>query len=408
MRLPSVVVCGLLALAVARAGLAQEPGTREEVDRLEREAKSREMTPTEPGIVERLAVKLEDGRLFERILNPAEGLYPKLGNVSPGSGFAAGPAYRRPGLLGDRADFSAFAAASVRKYWLIEAKLTLPRLAGGAAFAELHARRSHFPQEEFFGLGATSNRRDQVAYTLDDWVVGISGGLRATPWLSFGGSTDRLHPEIGAGASSDFPSIEERFDAATLPGLEQQPAFLRSEVFVEANYRQPLANPRRGGRYHLGYRHYDDRATGRYSFSLAQLDLQQYLPFLMDRRVVALRAHVEIADVGAGHDVPFHFQPSLGGPDDLRGFTRFRFRDRNVLLLQAEYRWEIFTAVDGAIFYDAGTVAPRMNDLNLRRLDSDYGIGFRFGSSQGVFLRIEGAFGSGEGPHFVMRFGHVF
>jgi hypothetical protein len=53
-------------------------------------------------------------------------------------------------------------------------------------------------------------------------------------------------------------------------------------------------------------------------------------------------------------------------------------------------------------------VTSRVEDLNLRDLESDYGIGFRFGTQNGVFLRIEGAFGSKEGKHFVFRFGHVF
>ena len=80
----------------------------------------------------------------------------------------------------------------------------------------------------------------------------------------------------------------------------------------------------------------------------------------------------------------------------------------HALLLQAEYRWEIFTAVDGAIFYDTGKVASRLEDLNLRDLESDYGFGFRFGSANGVFLRIEAAFGSSDGNHFIFRFNNVF
>jgi outer membrane protein assembly factor BamA len=115
-----------------------------------------------------------------------------------------------------------------------------------------------------------------------------------------------------------------------------------------------------------------------------------------------------MSDAEEGGEVPFYFQRTLGGPDDLRGFRRFRFRDRNLLLLQAEYRWEIFTAVDGAIFYDTGKVASRSEDLTLDDLESNYGIGFRFGTSNGIFLRIEGAFGSAGGKHYVFRFGHVF
>ena len=138
------------------------------------------------------------------------------------------------------------------------------------------------------------------------------------------------------------------------------------------------------------------------------VDLQQYVPLVRDRRVIALRAFASSSDADAGQEVPFYYQRTLGGPDDLRGFRQFRFRDKNVLLLQAEYRWEIFTAVDGAIFYDAGSVAPRFEDLSFSDLESDYGIGFRFGTRNGVFLRVEGAFGSSGGKHFILRFGHVF
>jgi hypothetical protein len=53
-------------------------------------------------------------------------------------------------------------------------------------------------------------------------------------------------------------------------------------------------------------------------------------------------------------------------------------------------------------------VASRLDDVNLRDLESDYGIGFRFGTASGVFLRVEGAFGSRDGKHFIFRFGHVF
>jgi len=115
-----------------------------------------------------------------------------------------------------------------------------------------------------------------------------------------------------------------------------------------------------------------------------------------------------VSDADAGAEIPFYLQRTLGGPDDLRGFRYLRFRDRHALLLQAEYRWEIFTAMDGAIFYDAGKVASRVEDLTFRDLETDYGIGFRFGTRNGVFLRVEGAFGSSGGKHFIMRFGHVF
>lgn len=115
-----------------------------------------------------------------------------------------------------------------------------------------------------------------------------------------------------------------------------------------------------------------------------------------------------MSETDEGQEIPFYFQRTLGGPDDLRGFRRYRFRDRNLLLLQAEYRWEVFTAMDAAVFYDAGKVAARRGDLDLSGLEHDYGVGVRFGTDNGVFLRIEGAFGSRDGKHLVFRFGNVF
>jgi outer membrane protein assembly factor BamA len=57
--------------------------------------------------------------------------------------------------------------------------------------------------------------------------------------------------------------------------------------------------------------------------------------------------------------MPFYFMPTLGGNDTLRGFREYRFRGPHAILAQGEYRWEIWSGLDGALFYDAGKVADR-------------------------------------------------
>ena len=59
-----------------------------------------------------------------------------------------------------------------------------------------------------------------------------------------------------------------------------------------------------------------------------------------------------------------------------------------------------------SIFYDTGQVAARRQDLT-DDLRKDYGIGFRFGTDQGVFIRVDVAFGSGEGIRPFVAFSHV-
>jgi outer membrane protein assembly factor BamA len=399
----AAVLCGVL-LVLPPPAHAQEADTRAERLRQQREAKSEQLEPPRIGTAERLLLALENGRLFERLLNPAEGWYPKIGNVTAGSGFSFGPGYRHPGLFGGHADASAFAAASFKQYWMFEGRLRMPRLAGERVVLDLHAQRYEFPEEDFFGLGPQSLRENDVTYGLKNTVLGVTAGYTPTRWLAVTGTVDRLDPRISAPREG---SIRELFSDADAPGLDLQPDFVRYEAAVDLNHREPRGNPRRGGQYTLRYQSYDDDLD-RFSFDRVEVDLQHYVPFLNERRVIAVRAMAATSDARDGSRVPFYLQETLGGPDDLRGFRRFRFRDEHMILLQAEYRWEIFTAVDGALFYDAGKVASRAEDIDFRNLESDYGIGFRFGTRNGVFLRVEGAFGSSGGKHFIMRFGHVF
>ena len=414
-----IAATGMALAATPDAALAQaqpqqiqaqapqpDPETRAELLRRERAAKATDLEEPEPTGLERVLLDLESGRLFERFLNPAEGLYPKIGTITPGSGFSVGPAYRTPGRLGGHVDFSAFAAASLKKYWMLEARMRMPRLLDERLAVDVHAQRYDFPEEDFFGLGPASSRDGHVTYGLANTTAGAGVSFAPVRWLTLSGNGDFLSPRIAPGGEEG--TIVARFNAFEAPGLFEQPDFMRYEAAADVNLRQPRGNPRRGGRYALTFQRFEDLDGGGYSFNRVEADLQHYVPIVRDRRVLAFHALASISNADDGAEIPFYLQRTLGGPDDLRGFRRFRFRDRHALLLQAEYRWEIFTAVDGAIFYDAGKVASRVEDLTLKDLESDYGIGFRFGTRNGVFLRVEGAFGSSGGKHFIFRFGHVF
>ena len=59
--------------------------------------------------------------------------------------------------------------------------------------------------------------------------------------------------------------------------------------------------------------------------------------------------------------------PSLGSGSTLRGYSSWRFRDRHAVLLSGEWRWiPSRLALDMALFYDAGMVAPRLDAITLR------------------------------------------
>jgi outer membrane protein assembly factor BamA len=178
-------------------------------------------------------------------------------------------------------------------------------------------------------------------------------------------------------------------------------------AFVEVDYRQPK-NPRRGGWYRVDFSHFDDRTDGRFTFNRVDTDVRQFVGLLAGRRVLAARLFVSTSDTESGQLMPFYFMPTLGGNDTLRGFREYRFRGPHAILAQGEYRYEIWSGLDGAFFYDAGKVANTRSDLNFKNLEADYGFGFRFNTDNAIIFRVDAGFGSRDGKHLYIVFGGIF
>jgi len=165
--------------------------------------------------------------------------------------------------------------------------------------------------------------------------------------------------------------------------------------------------PKAGGNYVVQTGWYRDRNQLGFSFRRTDLDFQQYIPFLNKTRRFALRAKGTFTEPDSGQRTPFYLQPILGGSDDLRGYRSFRFTDRNTVVYNAEYQWEIFSGLEGAVFMDAGKVMPRGGLLKFSDLETDAGFGLRFNAMNRTFMRFDVAF-SHEGFQIWFKFSDVF
>ncbi len=358
------------------------------------------MVPNEPDRLQRGFDYVEDHAMY--ILS-RDGWYPKIGSLTTGSGFAFGVGFRDRELLRHHGIIELWGAGSFKRYWATQARIAFPELANGRVLLEATANVRDYPEESFFGLGPAALREDDAEFGVRSRDIGGRGGVKIAPALT-----------VGAGAAVFAPRWRADLDdegAAAFTLVQLPPSrldYFRTVGFVEVDYREPL-NARRGGWYRLDFTRYSDRDGGTWSFNRTDLDVRQYLGFLADRRVIVLRgwySGTEAADDSVG--VPFYLMPTLGGNDTLRGFRNYRFRGPHAMLLQAEYRWEIWSGLDAALFYDAGKVAFRRRDLNLKDLERDFGFGFRFNTSEGVILRVDAAFGSRDGKHLHIVFGGVF
>jgi outer membrane protein assembly factor BamA len=144
-------------------------------------------------------------------------------------------------------------------------------------------------------------------------------------------------------------------------------------------------------------------------FGFDQVDYEaiQHLPILREAWVISLRALARTAYSKSDQQIPFFMLPAVGGGSSLRGFSSWRFRDKNSLVLQAEWRIMVNRYLDTAVFYDAGKVAARTSDLDFNRLKSDYGFGARLHTPLSTPLRIEVA-KSNEGLSLVFSANAVF
>ncbi len=407
MRDPLILSAWLLIAALPLPASAQPstPATRAEALRQQRERKQQQLRPNQRDRLQRILDLVEDPPLF---LVAPEGFHPKLGTLTSGSSFAIGVGHRNRTLLNRYGILEAWTAVSLRRYWAVEGRARLPDLAGGRVMAEGVASVREYPRESFFGLGPDSRRADRTSFLLRTSQVSGRAGVRLGPVVMIGGGLGLVTPRTGPGKRRDFPSIADRFDATSVPGLGVDVNFLVSSGFLEMDYREPK-NARRGGWYRVDLSQFRDRNGGAWSFDQTDIDLRQFIGFFADRRVIALRAFMSSSNALAGSaGVPFYMMPTLGGNDTLRGFRTYRFRGPHALLLQAEYRWELWSGLDAALFHDAGKVALERSDLGLNGLEHNYGFGFRFNTANGVILRVDTAFGSRDGKHLHIVFGGVF
>jgi Omp85 superfamily domain len=388
-------------LGGAPAALAQE--TRAEAQREEREKKQQERAEPHEGLLARTLKAIERGGVP---LITRDGVYLKFGTLTTGSGFAWGGGYRSRRFLGRDAGVDAWAGMTSTAYWESQARFQAPVTPDGRVVASVFGRYQDYPREDYFGLGPDAPRAALSDFRLKGPSLGGRADVRIAGPLTVAGGLDFLALRTGDGSDPGVRSIGETFDSVSAPGLGSAADFLRTYAAVDLDTRRPR-NARRGGWHRAEYSHYDDRG-GRWSFDRLDVDLRQFTSILSERRVFTARAYVSTASASAGQQVPFYLMPTLGGNETLRGFRAYRFRAPHALLLQGEYRFEVWSGLDGALFYDAGKVALRRRDLDLRGLDSNYGVGFRFNTDAGTILRLDTALGGREGVHVWVVFGGTF
>lgn len=141
-----------------------------------------------------------------------------------------------------------------------------------------------------------------------------------------------------------------------------------------------------------------------YEFQRTRIDLREFIP-LFHSHTLALQAELWAV---SGANVPFMDLPILGGDHLLRGYYKGRFRDKDLTLLQAEYRIPVWWKFDAVAFVGVGQVAGTISGLDFKSLHAAAGVGLRFRiSRQGTMIRADVGWGK-DGSALYLTAGEAY
>ena len=127
-----------------------------------------------------------------------------------------------------------------------------------------------------------------------------------------------------------------------------------------------------------------------YVFNRYKVDLRQYVT-VVPSHILAIQFFASVVQKSA----PFYSLSKVGGQQLMRGYYEGRFRDKNLLAGQLEYRAHLWRRFGFIAFAGLGEVAGEFQNLRLDALKPSAGFGLRFlfSKAEKVNLRADIGFG---------------
>jgi Omp85 superfamily domain len=250
----------------------------------------------------------------------------------------------------------------------------------------------------FFGVGNEQAPDYQERYAVDFPRVRLSALRRVSPGL--------------------YAGVRWWFEDWKLTELEQGKQLISNTVSgsnggrvtgpgLVMNYdtRNSVFFPTKGVLIESSFQTFSKTTGSEYSFNRLLVDAAYYTKALPSS-VVAVNA---IADFNQGQP-PFNLMALMGGTKRMRGFYEGRFRDNNLVLLQTEWRQQIWKRFGAVAFGGAGIVADKVEHLALQHTRFTYGLGLRFtlDKKEHINVRLDYGRGTYNSSGFYLTIGEAF
>ncbi|WP_394205740.1 BamA/TamA family outer membrane protein [Shewanella waksmanii] len=173
--------------------------------------------------------------------------------------------------------------------------------------------------------------------------------------------------------------------------LAQDSRSVGVNLLINYDTRDNTLNPQRGRIIELESSWYRQQLGSKTDFEKQAFLYSEYLP-VWGSDVIAWQVRGRFLQ----GDIPWDQLSKIGGGDSLRGYTTGRYRDKQMLLTQAEYRLDL-PGRHGMVFWaGAGVIADKASELFDQSVLPNYGVGYRFEVKPRVNLRLDMGFGDGD------------
>jgi outer membrane translocation and assembly module TamA len=324
-----------------------------------------------------------------------------FGGIKQGSSIAVGPAVSW--AFKDRSYLQFKGAFSVKKFKLAQARYDSRPLFNDRSLISTRLRWQDAPKLPLFQRGPDSpNRHLDIGMTKTEWSAFLRTRVAPRTFVSVGSGVEGYSSK---GKWADVVEAAERLGTLPeAPGLATRPWYVRS--FASASYDTRLSPDysRTGHSLDTGVYLYNDGRDGTQSFQRYEIGAAQLLPtFKIEgasanpqtqyKGALSVFGRAWLSHTGEGKEVPFYLQTYLGGGDYLRGYSSYRFHDRNAVLVGTEYRYGLHKMVDLAVLLEAGTVAPTPSAFRMDQMVGSAAIGVRVHTKTSGLVRLDLAHG---------------
>jgi outer membrane protein assembly factor BamA len=269
-------------------------------------------------------------------------------------------------------------------------------LQGGRFLLDGQVKYSLYP-DRFYGIGDRNSEADREDFSSRNWRLQMNWQRRWGGNLFAG-----LHMEL-------FSLHVMETESGGLLAAGETPGSRGGRLsalglFGKWDSRDNTFSPARGAYCALFLNFFTPALASDFTFTQLILDARKYVP-LSASQILAVQGVVK----SVWGDCPFQTLPMFGGLNLLRGFYEGRYRDRNMLAVQAEYRRPLWGRFGFCGFAGAAQVQDKISRLAFKEFHVAGGIGlrFKFNRRENLNIRLDAGF-AGPTPAFYLTFAEAF